>query len=228
MDTEEKRCQWHPACYAALNLEFKENKYDLEFQQEIPINVLPLRIDTLIIKKKRNCILQNEIGKLFRTHNLVEYKSPDDELNFNTVLKGFIPMQIIVSRELEHENHVWLNSLSKKLSKNRAKTLVKHTNQLTVVEEKKLADSVWEIVTRLNVELIKNMMEDEEMCKAMAEIFKPEIDAAFDNGFNNGVDDKGIHVFKNMIKRGFTKEDAQSIAEISNELVERALAELND
>jgi len=41
MDTEEKRCQWHPACYAALNLEFKENKYDLEFQQEIPINVLP-------------------------------------------------------------------------------------------------------------------------------------------------------------------------------------------
>ena len=88
MDTEEKRCQWHPACYAALNQEFKENKYDLEFQQEIPINVLPLRIDTLIIKKKRNCILQNEIGKLFRTYNLVEYKSPDDELNFNTVLKG--------------------------------------------------------------------------------------------------------------------------------------------
>lgn len=136
-------------------------------------------------------------------------------------------MQIIVSRELEHENHVWLNSLSKKLSKNRAKALVKYTNQLTVVEEKKLADSVWEIVTRQNVELIRNMMEDEEMCKAMAEIFKPEIDAAFDNGFNNGVDDKGIHVFKNMIKRGFIKEEAQSIAEISDELVERALAELN-
>ena len=30
-----------------------------------------------------------------------------------------------------------------------------------------------------------------------------------------------------MINRGFSKEDAQSIAEISDELVERALAELN-
>ena len=71
------------------------------------------------------------------------------------------------------------------------------------------------------------LMEDKEMCKAMAELFKPEIDAAFDNGFNDGVDDKGLHVFKNMISRGFSKEDAQSIAEISDELVERALAELN-
>ncbi len=67
------------------------------------------------------------------------------------------------------------------------------------------------------------------MCKAMAEIFKPEIDAAFDdgfnNGFNNGIDDKGIQVFKNMIRRGFSVKEAQSLAEISDKLVERALAE---
>lgn len=96
------------------------------------------------------------------------------------------------------------------------------TIQLSEIEDKKFADSVWEVVTRQNVELIKKMREDEKMCKAMAEIFKPEIEAAFINGF----DDKGIHVFKNMINRGFSREDAQSIAEISDELVERALAEL--
>ena len=84
MTTEEKRCQWHPACYAALNLELKDNMQDLEFQQEISINVLPLKVDTLIIKKKRECVIKNEIGRLFRVHNLVEYKSPDDELTFNT------------------------------------------------------------------------------------------------------------------------------------------------
>lgn len=287
MDTEEKRCQWHPACYAALNLELKDNKRDLEFLQEIPINVLPLRIDTLIIKKRRGCVLKNEIGNLFRTHNLVEYKSPDDELSFNTILKGiayaylykvsekkndeilldeitlsfirerkprklfkkliqseftieekyrgiyyisrsgFIPMQVIVSGELEYGNHVWLNSLTKRLNKNKAKRLVKNTNRLSSAEEKKFADSVWEVVTRQNEAVIMKLMEDKEMCKAMAELFKPEIDAAFDNGFNDGVDDKGLHVFKNMISRGFSKEDAQSIAEISDELAERALAELN-
>lgn len=286
MPKEEKRCQWHPACYAALNLEFKENRCDLEFLQEIPINVLPLRIDTLIIKKKHNCMIKNEIGKLFRVHNLVEYKSPDDELSFNTVLKGiayaylykigeakndeilleeitlsfirerkprklfnkligenfsveekfkgiyyicrdgYIPIQVIVSGELEYVNHIWLNSLTKRLNRNRAEDLVRLTNELVQIDEKKFADSVWEVVTRQNVDLIKMMWEDQKMCKAMAEIFKPEIDAAFNNGFNNGVDDKGIHVFKNMIKRGFSQEDAQSIAEISDELVERALAEL--
>ena len=140
-------------------------------------------------------------------------------------------MQVIVSGELEHENHVWLNSLTKSLNWKRAETLVRFTNELKKSEEKKYADSVWEVVTRQNVELIKKLMEDEKMCKAMTELFKPEIDAAFDNGFNNGfnngVDDKGMHIFKNMIRRGFSKADAQSIAEISDELVERALAELN-
>jgi hypothetical protein len=38
----------------------------------------------LIIKKKRNIITKNSIGKLFRKYNLIEFKSPKDELNFDT------------------------------------------------------------------------------------------------------------------------------------------------
>ena len=95
------------------------------------------------------------------------------------------------------------------------------------------------------------------MCKALAEIMKPEIDmiveervneavkevvgkavdeavskakklafdTGFNDGFNDGATDKGIQIFKNMIHRGFSKEDAQSLAEISDELAERALLE---
>jgi len=71
------------------------------------------------------------------------------------------------------------------------------------------------------------------MCKAMAEIFKPEIDAAVEAAVEattvtvreNACNDKGMQVFKNMIKRGFSREDAQAMTEISDELVERALAE---
>lgn len=87
---------------------------------------------------------------------------------------------------------------------------------------------MWEIVTRQNLDLILKMKEDEEMCKAMAELFKPEIEAAFDNGFNNGINQgassKGIQVYKNLIASGFSKEDAQSLTEISDELVKQALA----
>ena len=110
------------------------------------------------------------------------------------------------------------------------KKLLKKTNELTDRDDKYYADSVWEIVTRQNVELILKMKEDEEVCKAMAELFKPEIDAAFDsgfnNGFNNGETNKGIQVFKNMMARGFSREEAQSLAEISDELVQQALLQM--
>ena len=284
---KEKRNQWHPAFYGALHLELAENKQDLEFTEEFILNTLPLRVDTLIIKKKQPCEIKNEIGKLFRTHNLVEYKSPRDTLNYNTFLKGiacaylykvreahvgdiplsevtlsfirekvprnlfkklkkdnflveeycegiyyiskdgFISTQVIVSQELDEKNHIWLNSLTSQLSQENARKLVYTTTALTELDDKYYADSVWAIVTLLNQEVVKRMKEDKEMNKAIAEIFKPEIDAAFDNGFNNGftngIDDKGIRVFQNMINRGFSREEAQSLAEISDELVERAL-----
>ena len=34
------------------------------------------------------------------------------------------------------------------------------------------------------------------MCKALAEIMKPEIDEAFNNGFDDGTNNEGIQVFK--------------------------------
>lgn len=72
------------------------------------------------------------------------------------------------------------------------------------------------------------------MCRALAEIMKPEIDAAFNSGFGNGFDsgfdggieEKGIRVFQNMIKDGMPRELAQRYAEISDLLVEKALAEI--
>ena len=43
-----RKVQWHPACVAALHLEFMENKHELEIVQEHAINELPLRVDILI------------------------------------------------------------------------------------------------------------------------------------------------------------------------------------
>ena len=37
MSQHTKRVQWHPACFAALNLEFMDNKHELEILQEQPI-----------------------------------------------------------------------------------------------------------------------------------------------------------------------------------------------
>ena len=72
---EEKRNQWHPAFYGAMHLEFRENKKDLEFTEELILNTLPLKVDMLIVKKIKPCTIHNEIGKIFRKYNLIEYKS---------------------------------------------------------------------------------------------------------------------------------------------------------
>jgi len=280
--TKDKKVQWHPGFYGAMHLELRENKEDLEFTEEVILNMLPLRVDMLVVKKKYDCEIQNEIGKIFGRYNLIEYKSPTDSLNYDVFLKGlayvylykaneeyvdkisleevtlsfireakpiklfeklrkekfcieekypgiyyiikegYISMQVVVSRELRWKNHVWLNSLSEKVSVQQATELIEYTQQLTRADDKNYADSLWEIVASVNKQTIQKVREDENMCKALAEIMKPEIDEAFSNGFNNG----SICSFKNMIKKGMSRELAQECAGLSDELVEKVLAEM--
>ena len=48
----------------------------------------PLQIDCTVVKVKKDCKIKNEIGKIFRKHNIFEYKSPKDELNIDTFYKA--------------------------------------------------------------------------------------------------------------------------------------------
>lgn len=229
-------------------------------------------------EKENTCDIKNEIGRIFRTHNLLEYKSPDDMLNYDVFLKGIayaylykakeehvdeivldemsltfirerkpvmlfkklqkekfiidekwpgiyyiikegnISIQIVVTKELSRENHIWLNSLSKNMNKERITELIVTTQSLIHNDEKAQADSLWDVVATINKESVKKVREDKNMlCKALAEIMKPEIDEAFDEG--------KVVVFLNMIKDGVPREKAQKYAEISDQLAEQVLAE---
>ena len=70
------KLQWHPAFCAAAELELRLNKADLEFKREYNLSKKPLQMDLLIIEKRKNVQIQNEIGRIFRRHNVIEYKSP--------------------------------------------------------------------------------------------------------------------------------------------------------
>ncbi len=48
----------------------------------------PLEIDLLVIKKEASVRIENEIGILFRGHNIMEYKSPDDALDIDAFIDG--------------------------------------------------------------------------------------------------------------------------------------------
>lgn len=82
------KIQWHPGFVAAMNLEFLQNKDDLVFVKEHNLNTKPLAIDLLVIKKEGTEEIFNEIGKVFRGHNILEYKSPGDHLDADVFYKA--------------------------------------------------------------------------------------------------------------------------------------------
>lgn len=80
--------QWHPGFVAAMNLELAGNRADLIYEKEYNLNTKPLAIDLLVIKKERHIRIENEVGKLFRGHNIMEYKSPQDHLDIDVFYKS--------------------------------------------------------------------------------------------------------------------------------------------
>lgn len=81
------RTQWHPAFCAAAKIELLSNKEELEFQQEYNLSKKPLQIDLLIIEKTKDVSIDNEIGRIFRRFNVIEYKSPKDGLTIDDFIK---------------------------------------------------------------------------------------------------------------------------------------------
>lgn len=79
--------QWHPGFVAAMELELIEYKGRLYFNSEHNLSKKPLQIDLLVIKKDKPVEITNEIGRIFKKYNIMEYKSPDDSLNIDTLYK---------------------------------------------------------------------------------------------------------------------------------------------
>jgi len=83
----EDKIQWHPAFCSAVELELREYKGSLSYEREHSLGKMPLRIDFLVVKKKPESVVKNEIGRFFLGDNLFEYKSPYDEMNAGTFYK---------------------------------------------------------------------------------------------------------------------------------------------
>ena len=87
MSTEAKT-QWHPAFCAAMRLDCLPWQHELEFTDELRLGQMPNIIDMLVIKKRADVVLPHPLLKSFRGHNILEFKSPEDELNIDNFFKG--------------------------------------------------------------------------------------------------------------------------------------------
>ena len=79
--------QWHPAFCAAAELELSANRAELDFQREYSLSKKPLQIDLLVVEKLDDVRIQNEIGRIFRRYNVIEYKSPGDGMTIDDFFK---------------------------------------------------------------------------------------------------------------------------------------------
>lgn len=80
--------QWHSGFTAAIDLELADYRKCLTYLKEHNLNSKPLQIDLVVIKKVGDIQIFNEIGRFFRGHNIMEYKSPEDHLDIDTFYKS--------------------------------------------------------------------------------------------------------------------------------------------
>lgn len=84
---ETSQIDWHSGFAGGLNLSMKEYLQDIEISREVQLSKKPIRMDCLILKKREDVVIDNDLGRGFRGHNIIEYKNPDDELNIDVLWK---------------------------------------------------------------------------------------------------------------------------------------------
>ena len=81
--------QWHPAFFAGIKVELQWERKQLLFENEHQLGTKPKEIDVLIIKKDPNIPIKKNIGQIFKTHNIIEFKGPDDYFSIDDYYKVY-------------------------------------------------------------------------------------------------------------------------------------------
>ncbi len=177
MEQKEKTIQWHPAFLAGIQIELGDEAKYLSFEAEHQLGTKPMAID-ILIKKEKERVIRKNIGHIFRTHNVIEYKSPTDYLSVDDFYKVYgyacfyksdvpnvdsIPIQILVTSQLDPSENLWLRSLTNDL----------HEYQMTrkLIDEYQkhgknvLYQSMMDVIVRANTQQFSK--EDKKMCEAL-------------------------------------------------------------
>jgi hypothetical protein len=83
------RNPWHSAFVEALQMELRNYRDVLEFLVEFQLTDEPLRIDCLVVRKAKDVEIKKNIGTIFKTWNLFEYKSPGDYVSVDDFYKVY-------------------------------------------------------------------------------------------------------------------------------------------
>ncbi|MDR1586128.1 MAG: hypothetical protein LBS57_01585 [Treponema sp.] len=117
---------WHPAFFEAIQLELESYRDILEFKAEYQLSAEPLRIDVLIIKKLKDVVIEKNIGTIFRTDNILEFKSPGDHVSVEDFYKVYGYACLYVSLNRVSITDITLSFVESR----RPRELLKHLEQV--------------------------------------------------------------------------------------------------
>jgi hypothetical protein len=84
----DERLPWHPGFVEGLMGTFDRYGGELDFLPERQLSKEPLRIDVVVIRKHPELVIELDIGRIFRGHNIFEYKSPTDYVSVGDFKKA--------------------------------------------------------------------------------------------------------------------------------------------
>ncbi len=83
-----------------------------------------------------------------------------------------LPLQVIVTGELENEAHVWIRALTDKMEEAVMKRLIAESGNICNEHEKKMVKSISEVTLNANIRLIQKMRGDAGMGEVMMKLRK--------------------------------------------------------
>lgn len=86
------------------------------------------------------------------------------------------PTQVIVTKELDREQHTWLRSLSDKMEAVDMRRLLRNASRLQEKLDRAFADSVLEVCLRANRQVVERLKGDDTMSGEALEILEPLVE----------------------------------------------------
>ena len=118
-------------------------------------------------------------GETFEEHG-ISLENPFKGIYY--VKSGVLfPTQIIVTKELTPQEHIWLTALSDGMQKQQLKDLLVKVESFHTKLDRELADAVLGVAIKANWQVAQELRGDGNMCEALMELMEPEINKIKEN-----------------------------------------------
>ena len=183
MSEKKKKLQWHPAFVAGMQIEFGEEARFLTFNPEHLLGTKPMQID-ILIKKDSDHVLHKNIGRIFRKHNIIEYKAPGDYLSIDDFYKVYGYTCFYKSNTRTADSIKFQDLTITLVSESYPRKLIRHLQHLLAEYKKHKKDILYESIMDIIVKANPKMFEKEGdiMCEALEELMKDELEAQMQKG----------------------------------------------